>query len=641
MFTGKVGYLQLPKSGVKIPRWDPTVSTTKIFETNDVAADRAFQCLYQGVQQSAVAKAEGIRVELAKYQPLGGDAEIQQEGLTTTERVELKQGVAQHLMLEDEPGEVREVLRILVGARDPGKDRRRSLFNPNRGDHFACLFDANYTSGYWIPARIFLAEYWSDAPHVDLPYASVRAFRFDINPGEDWYSQVHRRIVEPNRQSQRPAFVIPTKTTVESYAAAGSEKIQDSTADKRKGAGGKLTGYPYWKIERWNRDSAHLGRGVFLPLGRQESIANVAWVDMIWSKEEKAEYFSFRKLPRALHIGSISRRTPVFLFTVLCVRSWAGVSSDEFPSWVAGQRLDRGPFPRLYYVDAESWPMRKYERSGPLFPEELIDYDDLNERYSKACGESVHSCREMMEAVGKKRGIDLAASETDLSKSLRLPVSELMVCEGRDFLKAVHSFADAHARDEKPLTWFNAAEVSATGNYMVMFGDLLQALADKYAYELFGLRWPGDDTVRDESEDSSDGDHDDDDDESGDDAGDDSDSVDSQGEKWRTLDMSRASNTKPRLRQRGAAQLDGPADLHADEDVAMGDAEDVDGANDEMDDADVVTDGEDDGTLRLFPGDEFQPWYMEWYRDRFGETAFRERYSFVDLDGTMEDEEEE
>ena len=233
--------------------------------------------------------------------------------------------------------------------------------------------------------------------------------------------------------------------------------------------------YPWWKVERWNKQAAHTGWGLYIPLGVQCKFANVIWVGHRWSMEDKERYHATQQLPVYFHQGDVDPHTNVLLIRVLL----AHAPTMDFTTTVSGWDLDEGMFPCLYYVDCSGYHMKQVERSGLLFPSEYIDQDLLK----KQCAESISNGITSRLKGKQKSGNDLRAQVpatyvAKLERCLRAPCSGFHVREGKDFDDAVVAFHDAHVDHNKPLTWYgwDGSDLTATLDYTIKARDLWQAI---------------------------------------------------------------------------------------------------------------------------------------------------------------------
>ncbi|KAK3708396.1 hypothetical protein LTR37_011492 [Vermiconidia calcicola] len=474
----------VPGSGVRILPWKQICVDPPGLAVSGAAQD-AFDFLFQAIKTSQYARDNRITIDLAQRQPLGGDATLLQPD-RAAEKVEMKWG----LVVETHHENGTPALRITQLGFEDSRRKRASLFHPLRIDNFVVLLSANREYLYWIPAQFCVIDFWVADEHVMVPREHFARFRVDIrNSGADWIETVYESIINRHRQSSRPAHELPAYAFAEHYKAAAVEEIKEETFGVDESRRGQLTGYPWPKIERWNRECAHIGYGLFLPLSRQEKVANVVWFGHKWSVQDRAVYWSTGQLPKALHQGDIDPTTPMLLIRAIHVVTMRGFSSLEFPANVAGRRLDRleiGHLPCLYYVDCETWAMRGEERSGLLFPEEFIDYDYLHQQYSEFCGTRVTSAREFSAAVqemgyNRSSAWYLIARHTDLRRCLTAPYTEFMIREGEELPNAIHDFANSHLGERKLVSWFECADLYADRlSYLVQFKDLLQRLGDEH-----------------------------------------------------------------------------------------------------------------------------------------------------------------
>lgn len=105
----------------------------------------------------------------------------------------------------------------------PNEALRRSAFHPNRLHTFLIAFNSKTTYGYCLAASKLSNDYWSGEQFVYVPASEVPEFRF--NPTEpDWFADLHRRIILPNAQSERPEYVFPEDAVPEDYAITGEDE---------------------------------------------------------------------------------------------------------------------------------------------------------------------------------------------------------------------------------------------------------------------------------------------------------------------------------------------------------------------------------------------------------------------------------
>lgn len=467
----------VPGSGVEVDVWPNKGGSSNLLLSANDPAWRAFDILFQAINGSHYAGQNKITLEFATFQPLGGDGQILWDG-HPPETVELKLNLVKEIT--NAADEIIQVQISQVGANEMER-KRRSAFHPNRTHSFLILLKPGRSLGYCLPASALSPEYWNDELEFLIPYPDIAKFKFSMVES-DWFADLHQRIIIPNAQSQRPEHEIPANAVAENYGPAAALEVETADVPTKAELKTLLAGYPWWKIERWNRRAAHKGYGVYIPLSRESKIANVVWVGWRWSVQEKVRYFATQQLPVKFHQGDVWPHTPVMLIRAISVRTDKNKWATDFPTRVNGWRLDPGPFPCLYYVDCGNYRMNHVERSGLLFPQEYIDYELLNKRYSNHLGQNVRSGREFFNKAGRA-GTSAAghlARLTNLERILKAPYTGFMVREGEDFDDAINNFFYAHVNEEKPLTWYNYAKLTATDNYVVTARDVWQALADEW-----------------------------------------------------------------------------------------------------------------------------------------------------------------
>lgn len=391
------------------------------------------------------------------------------------EKIELKKS----LVSEGEDEDGRYVQIGQVGA-DAKERLRGSAWQPRRSHHFLITFSANQTYGYCLPASALSTRYWTGQQMFRIPAGEIAEFRFTM-AGPDWFADLHQRIIRLHAQSVRPEHDIPDSAIAANYGAAAELDTETADVPTANELGSCLAGYPWWKIERWNRRAAHTGYGVYLPLSCEARITNVVWMGYRWSVEDKVQYFATQKLPVRFHQGDVPPNCPIMLIRAISVRTCKAHWVTDFPTRVNGWRLDPGPFPCLYYVDCGSYAMRGVERSGLFFPSEYINHELLNKGYSEHLGRKVTSGREFVRKYGDySNSNEYIAYLTNLERCLRAPKAGFHVREGKEFDDATVSFYNAHINKEKLLTWFSYGKICAKENYLVLSRDLWQKLADEW-----------------------------------------------------------------------------------------------------------------------------------------------------------------
>lgn len=334
--------------------------------------------------------------------------------------------------------------------------------------------------GYCLPASSLEAQYWTGEQYVFIPIEDVKQFRFVIDDS-DWFGDLHERIVSRFAHSKRPEHNIPDGAIAENYAAAMDLEPEIVDVPTKEELESRLAGYPWWKIERWNRRAAHTGYGVYLPISREAKIANVVWMGYRWSRQDKLRYFATLQLPVRFHQDDVPPNLPILLIRAISVRTRKAHWVTDFPTRVTGWRLDPGPFNCLYYVDCGNYRMNGVERSGLLFPSEYINHKELNGKYSRHLDKTVTSGRDFVRKYGDyKKSREYDAYLTNLERCLLAPWAGFHVREGKDFDDAIVDFANAHVDEEKPLTWYGCGNLTAKEDYLVRARDFWQKLADEW-----------------------------------------------------------------------------------------------------------------------------------------------------------------
>jgi hypothetical protein len=141
------------------------------------------------------------------------------------------------------------------------------------------------------------------------------------------------------------------------------------------------------------------------------------------------------------------------------------------------------PFPCLYYVDSSGYGMKHIERSGALLPSEFIDRDLLKEQRKQLLDEKVTSGTGE-KANNSSAGEPAAPSDyfVNLERHTLAPYTGFQVREGDDFDDAIRGFSRAHAKNEKPLTWYGCGKETLTAKdvYVVSARDAWQKIADEW-----------------------------------------------------------------------------------------------------------------------------------------------------------------
>ncbi|KAM0724309.1 hypothetical protein Q7P37_000191 [Cladosporium fusiforme] len=476
----------VPGSEVEVKLWATKPCDIDALLGENSPAKEAFMFLYDAIESSSYARENDISLEFATFQPLGGDGSILWKGHDPV-RIELKKD-----LLKEVRGDNDTILRVLLSqvGITPEQRMKSSAFHPNRSHHFLIAYNSAKAYGYCIPASALTAELWTGDYQLSLPTKQYLQFRFDTSE-DDWFQTVHQQIIIPFAESQRPHHDIPDGAVAENYVAAAAlepEEIESASGELKS----ILSGYPWWKIERWNRRAAHTGWGVYLPLSRESRIANVVWMGYRWSVEDKVRYFATQELPVKFRLGDggISPGTPIILIRAISSRTRRAHWVKDFPTRVCGWRLDPGPFPCLYYVDCGSYDMNDVERSGLLFPSEYIDHDKLNDGYSKwlktqGISSGASSGRDFLRKYATiathQQAVEEVAYLTSLERCLRAPWTGFHVREGKDFDDAINRFFFAHvSHDEKPITWYTGGTITAKDYYNLTARELWQALADEW-----------------------------------------------------------------------------------------------------------------------------------------------------------------
>lgn len=476
MYRGEVSSFVVPGSDVKAPAWKANLQQDNLqhLKSSNAAAARAFDFLYDAIRNSPYAKQNSIRLEQAPYQPLGGDAQIHQDG-REPEALEFKHGTV---------SEFTEHIRLSQGRLE--KRSRRSPFFPLRTWNFLCLINEKQEYVYCIPASEVQEGWWSSEEFVEMPISRVA--RFKIICDHDWFAQMHQSILLPYAQSQMPSYAIPPGALSADYAASKVGTNADEFTETRDWRHPSM--YPSWKIERWIDWCAWTGYGLFLPCGSHEEVANVVFVAWRWTKAQQSEYWTNRTLPAYLHSGDLGRYTPLLLIRAVNTRDIRNLmlkytTQPSIPSTISALDVE-GPLPCLLYVNTSSPNRPDEEQSGMLIPTEFLDHSKLRETWKVEFNEDITSPRAFLNREKAKAGsamdniYDRLIHSTNLQQCLTLPFTEFHVRDGGDFHNAICNFSAAHNNDRKLVDWSSLTSLYAEEDYVVSSQTLFQMFADRW-----------------------------------------------------------------------------------------------------------------------------------------------------------------
>ena len=405
------------------------------------------------------------------YHSLAGNARLERK-YYPTERLELQWDQVREIHRD---GDFEEIEIEQLGT--TGKEAlRRSAFHPNRLHTFLIVFNPKTTYGYCLPASKLSSDYWTGEQFIYMPANEVAESRFAITE-QDWFADLHHRIILPNAQSERPEHIFPDNAVPEDYAITEEDEdvIELPLSEE------ELSSYPWWKIKRRNDRAAQNGYGVYIPLGIQCKIANVAWMGYRWSEMDQLRYVETRELPVSLHQGDLSRNHLILLIRVLLAHE----TNVDFHTTVCGWDLENERFHCLYYVDCGTYRTKHIRRSGLLFPSEFINRDLLKKQYMRLVDKRVTSGPGGARKIGDaSRERETAAYVADLQHCLLAPCSGFHVREGKNFDDAIGKFFNAHVNNHKPLTWYedDNSSLTATLKYVVFVREIWQALADDWIH---------------------------------------------------------------------------------------------------------------------------------------------------------------
>lgn len=480
MYLGEASSFVVPGSGVKAPAWKAKRRPGKYLQPGDTAAARAFDFFYDTIRSSPYAQHHSIRLDFMPYQPLGGDAQILQNN-HEPQTLEFKYGVASEITEEEI-----KYLRLRQKGDTPEKRSKASAFSPFRTWNLLCLIHRKEDYIYCIPAGEVLEGWWSSESEIKIPLNSVAKFKVFCR--DEWFEHMHKGIIKPHMQSQRPVYPVELGKISKDYAASkveGEDEFQQARLWKSKQV------YPWWKIEHWNDWCAWKGYGLFLPCGSDEEVANVVFTAWRWTKAQQVEYLSTRTLPAHLHYGDLGNYTPLLLIRAVNARTlWPLYYSQKFTqpgilSHISGLQTE-GPLPCLLYVNTGSPEKPKEKQSGMLIPSEFIDYAKLHKEWEKEFQEEVTTARAQVskEKAAAKERVDSVYDRliyaTNLHQCLTVPFTDFHVRDGFDFFDAVCSFSASHKDDQKPVTWSSLSNLLAKEDYVVSSQTFFQMLADRW-----------------------------------------------------------------------------------------------------------------------------------------------------------------
>lgn len=502
VYKGEAQRYEVPVSNVLLPPFEPNLSNNCEILNPHSNANDTFEFLRTEIAASMFAQTLQIRLDFSHTQPLDGDARLTRPDAKVGEIVD---------KLELKYGLVQERRATVVFSQPFGDTRirmRHSPFHPLRMDNFVVLFAKDFQYVYWIPASRIAHEWWTDAEQLEISRADIVDLRVRIAGNPDWFEQVYERIIEPNPGSMRKPE--PGLRTQLNHYAVGRYVDDDDYVDVKyyqEHKGLKSTkskpDSPWWSIERGNQECAHRRYGIWFPLGHRERIVQAVFVGYEWDETDKLAFESVGRLPAALHTGDLSPYTPCLLIRMASTVT-RRKRRNGIPSYVSGVKLDKGPLPCLYYIDARRPADLDIPSSKILVPEELIDFELRNKKYTERIGkkkidEEITTARQVVNRLGWSKALPIT-EDTDLRELVTVPLSELMVREYRDQQDALEQFLAAHENKEKPLSWSSNLRISATWDYAVTLANLQQAFADVWTATLKSAWWTGSGEGDDEEE---------------------------------------------------------------------------------------------------------------------------------------------
>jgi hypothetical protein len=171
----------------------------------------AFDFLFNAISSSRYAINKTITLEFP-YHSLGGDADLLRCGFPT-ERLQLQWELVKEIRIDFDLEEI-EIEQLGTTEKEA---LRASAFHPNRSHTFLIVTNPNTTYGYCLPARKLSSDYWTGEQIIYMPGNEVEEFRFTTTE-PDWFADLHRRIISPNAQSERPEHIFPENAVPEDYA---------------------------------------------------------------------------------------------------------------------------------------------------------------------------------------------------------------------------------------------------------------------------------------------------------------------------------------------------------------------------------------------------------------------------------------
>jgi len=408
---------KVPGSDVEIDVWKvKNAMPSTLLGTND-GVRHAFDFLFKAISSSQYAIDRKIALELP-YHSLAGNARLEWKD-HPTERLELQWDQVREIHRD---GEFEEIEIEQLGT--TGKEAlRRSAFHPNRLHTFLIVFNPKTTYGYCLPASKLSSDYWSGEQFIYIPASEVAEFRF--TPTEpDWFADLHRRIILPNAQSERPEHVFPEDAVPEDYAITEEDEhgIDEPLSEQ------ELSSYPWWKIERWNLWAAHTGYGMYVPLGHDCKFASVVWMAYRWSMEDKMRYHTTQELPVSFHQGDVHPRHLVLPIRFLLVREG---NIDSHPK-VSGWDLEDEGLRCLFYADCDSYHSKHIEQKGLLIRSQDLIQGSLQKPHTGSIGERVSSETRAAQ-TNDGASMEPGAPLVDLEHCLKVVPSEIYVHGTKDF----------------------------------------------------------------------------------------------------------------------------------------------------------------------------------------------------------------
>ncbi|KAK5743778.1 hypothetical protein LTR17_002400 [Elasticomyces elasticus] len=478
------------------------------------AAKLAFDTVRKGIEASPTATADGVSCRLNPYQPLFGDA------IVNDHLSEFKWEMAE--VFAD--GTLRVFnLAASIGATEQ-RIRRYSTWNPFREWEFNYIWTKNGRAVYVIPCSMVRKEYWTSAAYTDLPASTgIAKFRVDATKA-NWFEVAYTRILKHHPHPIRDQSIVPARVNAEDYRAAllrpqvtaledeEDEILEDQQTEKDGGylrSPGRHNGTAE-NIIRANEECAKQGFGAYLTLGPRSrapaasrygyltSVGTYLYADQYkWNDSDKRIYKansgSLPITPTMIDIGC--HGVAMIIHAAAFQRSRKEAASTGLaPTTLSGSILKKYKSQLLvgsaclWLFEGFPWEDRHVPHSFIAIPSEFLDFSVVLARWSAAVGSEVGDWSEFRQKCEEKKMKpsqdldDFDLQDCLVGGSRQLYVQEFMVRESKQFVDGVRNlFRDRVHKDESQVRWYeDGPPLMAKAWYGHKMQAVMQDVANKW-----------------------------------------------------------------------------------------------------------------------------------------------------------------